>query len=345
MRAKMLDFLGRRGKSEHEWVEESLSAYIDEELSVEEKTRVERHLHECQACTESLSTLQKTVALVRELPAVPAPRSFAVRPAPVRARPRITAPGWGYGLLKGATALAALLLVLLVGGDLTLQVLGGFPMAARAPLAPAAEVALAPSPMPSVIPAPADEEPVLEQGKAAEEWATEVSPSNAEEVPLPAQEPTEPPPAYAAPPAQDVASPAPGTEGRGSCDTPTAVGTPAEAEGIGVGGVEPTVITDATVPSSPAPEAAAPEQTVAPTPPAESEGDLVEAAPVSTPTPQPMAFAEVTEEERHERGELQPQVRLSPLAPLRLAESVVFILLVVFIAATVLTSWLIRRSG
>jgi len=114
---------------------------------------------------------------------------------------------------------------------------------------------------------------------------------------------------------------------------------------MGVGGVEPTVITDATVPSSPAPEAAAPEQTVTPTPPAESEEDLVEAAPVSTPTAQPMAFAEVTEEERHERGELQPQVRVSPLAPLRLAELVVFVLLVVFIAATVLTSWLIRRSG
>jgi hypothetical protein len=112
-----------------------------------------------------------------------------------------------------------------------------------------------------------------------------------------------------------------------------------------VGGVEPTVITDTTAPSSPAPEAATPLPTTPPTPSAESEEVLDEAAPVSTPTPQPMAFAEVTEEERHERGETQPQVWGSPFAPLRLAELVVFILLVVFIAATVLTSWLIRRSG
>ena len=341
----MLDFLRRRRKSEHGWVEESLSAYIDEELSAQEEARLERHLQQCQACTESLSTLHKTVALVKELPAVPAPRSFAVRPAPVRARSRITAPGWGYGLLKGATALAALLLVLLIGGDLTLQVLGGFSMAARAPLAPAAEVALAPSPMPSVIPSPADEEPVLEQGKATEEWATEVGPSNAEVVPPPAPEPTEPPPAYAAPSAQDVASPAARMEGPAPCDTPTAVGTPAEAEGMGVGGVEPTVITDATVPSSPAPEAAAPEPTMPSTPPTVSEEDRIETTAVTTPMPEAMAFREVTEEERHELGVAQPPVAIYPLAPLRLAELVVFILLAVFIAATVLTSWLIRRSG
>jgi len=341
----MLDFLRRGGKSEHEWVEESLSAYIDEELSAEEKARLERHLQECQACTESLSTLQKTVALVKELPAVPAPRSFAVRPSPVRARPRITAPGWGYGLLKGATALAALLLVLLVGGDLTLQLLGGFSMAARAPLAPAAEVALAPSPMPSVIPAPADGQPVLDEGKAAEERPTEVGPSNAEVVPPPAQEPTEVPAGYAAPPVQDVASPAARTEGPGPSDTLTAVGTPREAEGIGAGGVEPTVIIDATPPPSPTPEAAAPAPTLPSTPPTGSGADSIAPTAVTTPTPEAMAFREVTEEERHELGETQPQVWVSPFAPLRLAELVVFILLVVFIAATLLMGWLVRRSG
>jgi hypothetical protein len=123
------------------------------------------------------------------------------------------------------------------------------------------------------------------------------------------------------------------------------VGTPAEAEGIGVGGVEPTVITDTTAPSSPAPEAATPLPTTPPTPLAVLEEDRIETTAVTTPTPEAMAFREVTEEERHELGVAQPPVAISPLAPLRLAELVVFILLVVFIAATVLTSWLIRRSG
>jgi hypothetical protein len=77
-----------------------------------------------------------------------------------------------------------------------------------------------------------------------------------------------------------------------------------------------------------------------------SEEDRIETAPATTPTQESMAFREVTEQERHELGVAQPPLAISsPLAPLRLAELVVFILLVVFIAATVLTSWLVRRSG
>jgi hypothetical protein len=75
------------------------------------------------------------------------------------------------------------------------------------------------------------------------------------------------------------------------------------------------------------------------------QDDRIETTAVTTPTPEPMAFAEVTEEERHELGVAQPPVAISPLAPLRLAELVVFILLVALIAATLLMGWLVRRGG
>jgi len=122
-------------KSEHQRVEEMLSAYIDRELSASEVELVERHLKECAACARNLETLRATVELVRQLPRVPAPRSFTITPAvqPLRFQMR-----WGYAYLRGATALAALLLAIALSVDIVSQ---------RLPLAGApAELAIAPSP-------------------------------------------------------------------------------------------------------------------------------------------------------------------------------------------------------
>ncbi|MFQ6000946.1 MAG: anti-sigma factor family protein [Anaerolineae bacterium] len=116
-------------RSEHERVEELLSAYIDGELSVEKATLVEKHLRECSACTQDLETLRQTVNLVRQLPAVSPPRSFTISHLVVPERPW----AWGYVYLKGATALAALLLIVLLAGDLGLQYLWAPRMAVPAP--------------------------------------------------------------------------------------------------------------------------------------------------------------------------------------------------------------------
>lgn len=113
------------GKTEHLWVEERLSAYLDDELSAKERTAVEHHLARCQDCQWNLRTLRQTVRLTQELPTVPVPRVFTIpAPAqePVRARQRSRGRqrGWGLGLLQGATALVALLLVFAVAGDFML---------------------------------------------------------------------------------------------------------------------------------------------------------------------------------------------------------------------------------
>jgi len=116
-------------RSEHERVEELLSAYIDGELSIEEATLVEKHLRLCSACTHDLETLRQTVNLVRQLPVVSLPRSLTISHLVVPERPR----AWGYVYLRGATALAAFLLIVLLAGDLGFQYLWAPRMAAPAP--------------------------------------------------------------------------------------------------------------------------------------------------------------------------------------------------------------------
>ena len=100
--------------NEHERVEALLSAYLDGRTSRAELALVERHLKSCTDCARTLATLSATVAAVKQLPRVRAPRSFAL-PRSMAKQPRSTP--WLYPLLRTATALATLLLVIAVAGD------------------------------------------------------------------------------------------------------------------------------------------------------------------------------------------------------------------------------------
>ncbi len=133
-------------RTEHQYVEERLSAYLDGELTPQERTAVERHLAHCQACRWNLNTLRQTVRWVAELPAVPVPRAFTI---PVATRP-VRAPqrSWSLPLLQGATVLVALLLVVVVTGDF---VLTGFLPAAAPRTAVSYHQPLPAAPMPTVV--------------------------------------------------------------------------------------------------------------------------------------------------------------------------------------------------
>lgn len=122
----MFHFLRKRAKSEHQRVQGMLSAYIDGELCPEEQALVKAHLAECESCARNLRTLRRTVELLGELPAVHAPRSFAIS----QARP-VERLGWAYTHLRSATALAAILLVIVLAGDVFL--VGRAPAVAPAP--------------------------------------------------------------------------------------------------------------------------------------------------------------------------------------------------------------------
>lgn len=98
---------------------ELLSAYIDGEVTPDEAARVEQHLPTCRHCADELESLRWTVNLLREVPPIPVPRSFAVRladlePEPVQRRPL---PRWLLNGLQWATAATALLMMLLIAAD------------------------------------------------------------------------------------------------------------------------------------------------------------------------------------------------------------------------------------
>lgn len=160
----MLSFLRNLGQSEHQRIEEMLSAYIDGELSPKERARVERHLAQCEVCARNLRTLRQTVGLLRQLPTVPAPRSFVLRPAP-----RPVRAGRAYTYLRAATALAAALLIVALAGDFALTGLAPARKAAPPPTLPVMEkraeelaVRVAPQAPGAATPppAPAEEGPV-----------------------------------------------------------------------------------------------------------------------------------------------------------------------------------------
>jgi hypothetical protein len=341
-----MSLLRKWRKPEHQWVEESLSAYLDGELSPAEKTRVEQHLQECQACTENLATLRQTVSLLKELPAKSAPRSFAIRPVAVTAKRAAAPPAWGYGLLKGATALAALLLVLLVGGDLAIHFVSA-PLPSWGPAAPAEEVAMAPALEPSMAPAPDEERAILGQDKAEEPTPPAPPPTNQEEAAAPLGATDE----------YETEGAMPTVEAR--AEDAAAAGTPVapvpsgqepllEEEGVGTGAAE----TPSAAPTTAA-VSATPGDRSEPTPPPAPESAPTEATeehdavPSPTPTPQVLAMAEVppSEGEVQEFGGEQPEEQALPFSALRLAELAALSVLALLGTATVVSAWLRRRSG
>jgi anti-sigma factor RsiW len=62
---------------------EQFSAYLDGQISSEERTRWDRHLQTCEQCRQGLASLRQTVALLHALPQPALPRSFVLSPESV----------------------------------------------------------------------------------------------------------------------------------------------------------------------------------------------------------------------------------------------------------------------
>ncbi len=130
----------------HRWVQDRLSAYIDDELSASEKGLVEGHLGECARCADDLRTLRQTVDWVRALPMQPVPRPFTI-PVNEPAASRLTF-GWLYPYLKASAAAAAVLLIITLCVDVvrlapTSMMLSQAPM--PAPVAPVVPMTASPT--------------------------------------------------------------------------------------------------------------------------------------------------------------------------------------------------------
>ena len=107
----MVRLFGREDRRRHEL----LSAYVDGEVTAEEAREVEDLLETSEDARRDLAELQAMVELVRGLPELEPPRSFALDAAPKKRWtlwwPSVRATGL-------ATSVAAMLLVGLVAGDM-----------------------------------------------------------------------------------------------------------------------------------------------------------------------------------------------------------------------------------
>jgi predicted anti-sigma-YlaC factor YlaD len=63
----------RRYMREHNWTHAHLSDYLDQDLTDEERERVEDHVSMCPHCRRVLRTLRRTLESLMELPVEPRP--------------------------------------------------------------------------------------------------------------------------------------------------------------------------------------------------------------------------------------------------------------------------------
>jgi len=103
-------------QNDHQHAEELFSAYIDQHVTADEKTFVERHVAVCADCRAKLEATRAMVAALHTLPMVKAPRSF-VLPREMERQPRRSILAW-YPALRLATAAALVAFVLVFAGDL-----------------------------------------------------------------------------------------------------------------------------------------------------------------------------------------------------------------------------------
>ena len=108
----------RLREAEHDRVHQSLSSYIDQEISSAEQARVEAHLSMCETCRHDLRTLRWTRGLLRETPPVQVPRSFVIREADITSPKPVRRRSW-FAVQWAATVVAALFVLVLAGDMLT----------------------------------------------------------------------------------------------------------------------------------------------------------------------------------------------------------------------------------
>lgn len=256
----------------HSQVAELLSAYIDDEVSVDERALVEEHLATCNSCVQDLATLRQTVTLLGELPRMAAPRPFTLRESDVRpVREPDRTVWWRLPWAQGLVGAVAVLLCVVVVGGVVLLGRGGMVGA------PAAPEQIAREALPAADDA-ANAEMAVETVVVEAETVVE-----AEKEEQPAVEPAEPPPepaAEEAPTELGKAQEAPAEE------APLQQKSAAD-EGEALMATQPARAASGAVPTLAATPVPMPTATPAPMP-TTTPGPAAEALPAAPPSPTPI---------------------------------------------------------
>ena len=327
-------------ENEHAWVEERLSAFVDDQLAPLERAQLERHLRECARCQASLASLRWTISLVKQAPAPALPRTFTL-PMPVPSpAPTRRASSFGFGFARLATVVATLLLFAVIGVDAISQLGGGtaaFGPGAQQSAAQPTSVALAPA-------------QVQDQAKQASPTVSTANSFAAAQptATTPATRPQAPAALPPAPASAPTAAPA-GPFGLGGGPETAETGSPPDKSAASplprAPGVEPRATATTTqapaagaallaTPVPPAPAAAIPASTATATVAVPSPNAT--ARPLPSPTPNAQAYAAPTLAPLPSHQFETPQQIASPL---RWTEIGLFFLVVFFAA----TSILLRR--
>lgn len=253
-------------QTECERTRESLSEYLDGRLPPLEERQTDDHLARCAECSAELEALRRTVALLRDLPAVPVPRSFLIPAGEPRRAGLLVA--LSVPALGRATALVAAAFAV----SLSLTLMAELQRPATSSPTGQAKVEQA--------------EPLAARSPSFDRAAPEGLP---EAEKRPAAQPTAPASAAGAAPA--AAKPA---------ATPAPLGvSPASREATASGAAAPPA--SATAPAAAKPAAAAPAVAAAPaaaptsaperlaSPPAPEVGQAAAEAPSQAPTPRSAA--------------------------------------------------------
>jgi len=104
-----------REMTNREW--EALSAYLDNELALKERARLEARLKDDQDLRMALGELRRTRAVLRSQPRMRAPRNFTLTPEMAGIRAQSHPAGRAYPFFRLASALATIALVLVLVGD------------------------------------------------------------------------------------------------------------------------------------------------------------------------------------------------------------------------------------
>lgn len=105
--------------SEREWQE--LSTYLDDQLSRKEKNRVDEKLRASLELQAALDDLKRLRALLRSQPRLRAPRNFTLSPETAGIKPSRRATARRFPVFGLVSALASVLLVLVIAGELLLS--------------------------------------------------------------------------------------------------------------------------------------------------------------------------------------------------------------------------------